>query len=47
VLVIPIAFSNAILSYALKVLGATWAGFAFIYPMSILRNKLNLISFIS
>ena len=45
ILAVPLAFTSAIISYVFKVIGATWAGFAFIYPMSILRNKFNLINY--
>lgn len=43
VILLPSLLNNATLGYILKVLGATWAGFGLIYPMSLAQKKLNLI----
>ena len=43
ILLIPKFVDSAGFGYTLKVLGATWAGFALVYPMSLVQKRFQLI----
>lgn len=43
IILLPYLISNATLGYFLKVLGATWAGFALIYPMGKAQKRFSMI----
>jgi hypothetical protein len=38
-LIVPTIVSNVITVYIMKVIGATWVGFALVYPMSIIQQR--------